>query len=795
MINNAWVFKPTKVKQEVHRFFKDRFAEDMKLRPGLICHDLKVLDALDSSELVKPFELKEIKDAVFDCGSDKAPGPDGFNFRFIKRFWHLFEDDFLSIMHNFADGGVISRGVGSSFITLIPKVNDPVNLGEYRPITLIGVISKVLSKILANRIKVVMGKITHETQSAFLSGRYILDGPLIISEIFSWAKKQGKKFFFFKIDFEKAYDNVNWEFLLSVMRQMNFLDRWCNWIKGILVSARSSVLVNGAPTFEFNCEKGIRQGDPLSPFLFIIVMEAFSSMIRKACASGAFDGVRFPNGQFTVSHLLYADDAMVMGEWSDFNFIALKRVLRLFHLVSGLRINLAKSTLFGVGKNMEEVESKAVGLGCRPGSTPFKYLGILVGANMNRINNWEANVEVFKRRLSRWKATIMSIAGRLTLISSVLESLPSYYFALYKAPKTVIDKLEAIMRRFLWGGSEDRNKIHWVAWEEVTKPKDEGGLGINKLEDCNNALILKWLWRYRVEPEALCTKVIDAIHLSSRSWELIPYKKSIPGVWSKIVSLGSQIKRQGKSFINIIRAKVGNGKKIRSWIDPWIEDCSLKDLYPDLFRLEQDKFCLVDDRFDRLDQRNVVKWCWRSYPESAAEVQQLLLLHKSLTDVMLSNRADEWVWSFGSNLIVSVKDTRKWLKVDSSISNGLVFKWCSWIPNKCNIFMWRALRDRIPTTKALLRRNVNVGEDVCRLCGDSEETLTGVKKEMVYGILIVSCWRIWKARNDKAFSNIAPDVVKIVADVKALGFLWYKSRYKKDTVDWKRWCHFNFDVN
>ncbi|KAJ0493128.1 putative RNA-directed DNA polymerase [Helianthus annuus] len=181
-----------------------------------------------------------------------------------------------------------------------------------------------------------MGKITYEMQSAFLSGRYILDGPLIINEILSWVKRMGKELFLFKIYFEKAYDNVHWEFLLSVMHKMNFPEVWCRWIKGVLSLTRSSIFVNGSPTFEFGCGKGIRQRDPISPFLFIIVMKAFSCMIRKENDSGSFDGVGLPNDGPILSHLLYADDAKVMVEWSKFNFQALKRILRIFHLCYGL---------------------------------------------------------------------------------------------------------------------------------------------------------------------------------------------------------------------------------------------------------------------------------------------------------------------------------------------------------------------------------------------------------------------------------------------------------------------------
>ncbi|KAJ0535305.1 putative RNA-directed DNA polymerase [Helianthus annuus] len=261
-----------------------------------------------------------------------------------------------------------------------------------------------------------MGKIVSDNQSAFISRRYILDGLIMINEILTWASKSRKELFLFKIDFEKAYDNVNWDFLISVMVQMGFPDIWCNWIRGVLMSARSSVLVNGLPTFEFDCQKGIRQRDPVSPFLFLIVMEAFTSLFKPASRIGYFDGIRLPNGGPEMSHLLYADDAIILGEWSNFNFNNLRRILRIFRLCSGMKINIHKSTLFGIGKNREEVEMKAECLGCRSGEIPFIYLGIKVGANMNRVANWDPVVDVFRRRLSKWKANWLSIGGRVTLI-------------------------------------------------------------------------------------------------------------------------------------------------------------------------------------------------------------------------------------------------------------------------------------------------------------------------------------------------------------------------------------------
>ena len=291
---------------------------------------MKRLTDLDGLFFTGPFSKREIRDAAFDCGSNKAPGPDGFNFRFVKRFWNLFEDDFYKILEEFYATGTINSGCGSAFITLIPKVKSPVGLKDYRPITLIGMISKVISKILTNRLKKVLGKVISESQSAFLSDRFILDGPLVVNEIMDWLKKRKKKAFLLKIDFEKAYDNVNWHFLISMMSQMGFPVRWCTWIKGILVSSRASILVNGSPTFQFTSGKGLRQGDPLSPFLFLIVMECLSWMLDRAKIIGVHEGITLPANGVNINHLFYADDALIIGVWSRDNLQCTARILRVF---------------------------------------------------------------------------------------------------------------------------------------------------------------------------------------------------------------------------------------------------------------------------------------------------------------------------------------------------------------------------------------------------------------------------------------------------------------------------------
>nr|XP_043616166.1 uncharacterized mitochondrial protein AtMg01250-like [Erigeron canadensis] len=168
---------------------------------------------------------------------------------------------------------------------------------------------------------------------------------------------------------------------------MGFPSKWCSWIYGILSSARAAVLINGAPTFEFKCGKGMRQGDPISPFLFLLAMEGFSCLVNNATSSSSLSGLRLPNEGPIISHLLYADDCSFVGAWSMGHIYKVERILRVFYLCSGLKINLGKSNLFGIGVDNNEVKMAAKLFKCKEGTLPFKYLGLRIGGNMNRVSS------------------------------------------------------------------------------------------------------------------------------------------------------------------------------------------------------------------------------------------------------------------------------------------------------------------------------------------------------------------------------------------------------------------------
>ncbi|GKV51601.1 hypothetical protein SLEP1_g58236 [Rubroshorea leprosula] len=225
------IVEVSKMKEEISSYFESMFKEEQGERPKLDGICFKQITGEDNSSLIKPFNVEEIKVAVEDCDSSKAPSPDGFNFRFVKSEWEVIKEDVIGFLQDFHKNSKMVRGLNTSFIGLIPKVDNPQKIEEFRPISLIGVMYKILAKILANRLKKVLDGVVGEQQMAFISGRQLMDGVVIANEVVNEAKKRKKETFMFKIDFEKAYDKVNWSFLDYMMQRMGFCATWRKWIR------------------------------------------------------------------------------------------------------------------------------------------------------------------------------------------------------------------------------------------------------------------------------------------------------------------------------------------------------------------------------------------------------------------------------------------------------------------------------------------------------------------------------------------------------------------------------------
>nr|GEW35765.1 hypothetical protein [Tanacetum cinerariifolium] len=426
--NGTWIEEPSKVKAEFFSHFSNRFSDMDTPRISIGDVPLNPISEEKRDYLERDVSIDEVKKAVWDCGGDRAPGPDGFTFKFLKVFWDVIKNDVIRLVNQFFKTTYFPKGYNSSFIALIPKTGDA-------------------------KLSSVIGSCISAEQSAFLKGRNILDGPLILNECMAWYRKRKKALMAFKVDFEKAFNSLSWKYLDEIMGKFGFGCKWRNWISGRLMNSRASILVNGSPTNEFVMQKGLRQGDPMSPFLFILAMEGLHALISKAKSLGLYKGVNIGCGSMNISHLLYADDVTFVGDWDQSNAYNLISILRCFYLVSGLKININKSKIIGVNVPKDDINNMADVLGCGIEKISMIYLGVPVGGNMKRCENWKPIVQKFVAKMSHWKAKILSVGGRLSLIKAVLGNMPTYYMSLYWMPITIQNQLESMRNHFLLEGT------------------------------------------------------------------------------------------------------------------------------------------------------------------------------------------------------------------------------------------------------------------------------------------------------------------------------------------------------
>nr|GEV85517.1 RNA-directed DNA polymerase, eukaryota [Tanacetum cinerariifolium] len=248
-----------------------------------------------ATDIERDVSRDEIREAVWNCRDNKSPGPDGYSFEFFKKYWGFIGLNFCEAVDHFFAKGAFSKGCNSLFIALIPKVKDAKLVNDFRPISLIGCVYKAVTKILANRLPLIISNIVSNTQSAFVSERQILDGPFIINELLHWCKREHEKAMFFKVDFAKAYDSVRWDYLIDVLGAFWFGSKWCQWIRGTFCFAKASILVNGSPSNEFNFHCRLKQGDPLASLLFILVMESLYLSISRVAEARLFKGNKRKN--------------------------------------------------------------------------------------------------------------------------------------------------------------------------------------------------------------------------------------------------------------------------------------------------------------------------------------------------------------------------------------------------------------------------------------------------------------------------------------------------------------------
>ncbi|MCH83902.1 cysteine-rich receptor-like protein kinase, partial [Trifolium medium] len=258
-VDNMWIESPLLIREAVVNYFKNHFEASATIRPKLDEVPFSLLSEEENCALTATFSLEEIQKVVMESDGNKSPGPDGFNFTFLKSCWDIIKGEIRVMFDQF-------------------------------------------------------------------HGRNLVDGVMVVNEVVDSAKRLGKECLIFKVDFEKAYDSVDWGFLEYMLRRFGFCDVWIGWIRACVFGGNLSVLVNGSPTGEINIQRGLKQGDPLAPFLFLLVAEGFGGVMRRAGELHLFKGFKVQNEGPMISHLQYADDTLCIGEASVDNLWTLKAI-------------------------------------------------------------------------------------------------------------------------------------------------------------------------------------------------------------------------------------------------------------------------------------------------------------------------------------------------------------------------------------------------------------------------------------------------------------------------------------
>ncbi|GKV12022.1 hypothetical protein SLEP1_g23227 [Rubroshorea leprosula] len=623
-----------------------------------------------------------------------------------------------------------------------------------------------------------------------------MDGVVIANEVSDEGKKKKKEAFLFKIDFEKAYDKVSWRFLDFMLQKTSFSNIWRKWIMECLSSSMVSVLVNGSPTRQFSMSRGLQQGDPLSSFLFLIIVEGINGLVLNAVEKGLLEGVEVGDKGFKVTHLQCTDDTLLFGTATDENVWAMKSILRTFELVSGLKINFNKSQLIGIGVKEEWIKKMAWVLCCKKGYLPFKYLGIPIGGRCGKLSFWKPVLEGVTKKLSTWKWRYLSLGGRITLINSVPSSLPVFWMSVYMIPKGTILFLDKICRRFLWGGVKGGKKINWVRWVKVCRDKEQGGLGVKDLRKFNLALLGKLWGRLVNEEDGLWKKVI--LQKYGRDGEprynWLREGNGFGSRWWRDICRLNVIDQENEGWLaKGLNIKIGEGDSVKFWWDDWCGRGILANKYPRLYLISASKDNIVSQMGWWLNGSWIWKLQWRRRSAYKALTMEL---EREQLGVTLQK-----VW----NVVVS---------------------------SKVSAFSWQLLQDKIPTKANLFKKGIiqNMEDCKCEFCGHQMEETShifthckvaydlwnacfrwwGIRTTLdrerckvfqqhpsalkVAGInegwrciWLVVVWTVWLARNDSIFKGKEAGKCNLLDLVQLRSFSWMKCRKKSYLFSLSDW--------
>jgi hypothetical protein len=707
-------------------FYKQLYTAEGTMGVNEVLSHVPVKVSAEMNEgLTREVSAEEVKSALFQMQPSKAPGSDGYPAHFFQKHWGVCGKDLTMAVIRILAGQDDLEKLNETLLVLIPKVPSPSLLTQYRPISLCNVLFKIASKVLANRLKNILPSIVSPEQSAFVPGRLITDNIITAYECLHFMKKKkvrNRCFGALKLDMMKAYDRVEWDYLEAIMLKFGFSSQWVDMVMRGVRSVSFSVLFNGGKTEFFNPSRGIRQGDPLSPYLFLIAAEGLSCLLQHRETTGRLKGLVVADSAPSINHLLFADDSLMFFKANQETAMELETTLNQYCLASGQRINRDKSSIF-FSKGCPELvknEVKAI-LQVSNESLNEKYLGLPSDVGKSKNGAFKYLKDRIWKKIQGWLELILSSGGKEVLIKSVAQAVLVYAMSCFKLPRGLCEHINTMIRKFWWGSKEGKRKPAWVSWDVMIQPKYMGGLGFRDLELFNLAMLARQAWRIIQDPSSLSARVLKALYFPNTDFLDAQLGNSPSQIW-RAIHEGLGVLKQG-----LIR-RIGNGKSTHMWEHNWIP--REEHMRPITSRGDDEKV-LVSDLIDSTSA------CWK---EDMLNATFLPMDVHAIMEIPLSliNQEDTWAWSQEKNgvfrvrsayrMLIHTKKIREdWLDHRPATSNASDEgkKWCSlWrtkIPSKIRVFAWRLAHNSVPSADVLQARNMAVSRG-CQICLATEDS-------------------------------------------------------------------------
>ena len=484
------ITNPSEIRNKQAEFYEDLYKDkveksEIEMANYLGKISVPVLEERDRESCEGNITAEECLSAMKTMKSNKSPGNDGLTMEFYKKFWGIIGKYLVEAINLSYEKGMLTPSQRQAVIVLIDKGKDRTKLKNWRPISLLNVDYKIASRVIADRLKQVLPKLISEDQVGYIKGRKVTDNIRNIADLLYHTKLENIPGILINIDFEKAYDSVNWKFMELVLKnKFNFGDSFIRWIKLFYTDILSCISNNGFTSRYFELQRGVRQGDPLSPYLFLLVIEILSSCIRQ---NKKIKGISV--GEKSYGVLQYADD--MNGVMAD--ILSAKEFLKVvseYGQFSGLKLNKEKTEGMWLGKARN---CKSQPLGISWPTRPLKVLGVYVSYEEEECNrlNFGEKIAKCEKVLNEWKARNLTIIGRILIIKTFIVSQFLYVSSIICMPEYVANQVNKMIISFIWKGKKSK-----LSRSIVYKSKANGGLGVPNIKCMISVSNIKWFRRY-----------------------------------------------------------------------------------------------------------------------------------------------------------------------------------------------------------------------------------------------------------------------------------------------------------